>query len=102
MCEGQEFTFNISRLDPSGDGVLPEYALAQDNWNAFCDDKFLEYGDVVIFTKIRNDLLTVMGFNVDGSSNTNVQFLGATQLNLIQPKIPHEDSSKLIIKVKCI
>ena len=40
MCEGQEFTFNNSRLDPSGDGVLPEYALAQDNWNAFCDASF--------------------------------------------------------------
>ena len=70
--------------------------LNQDNWNAFFEEKEMEFGDVVVLTKIRNDLLNVMGFNVYGSSNTNVQILGVTRLNVVQPEIPHEDKSKFI------
>ena len=97
MCEGNEFHVRVSRLNPNGDGVLPEYVVNGDSWNAFCDENDIEFGDVVVFTKIRNNLLNVMGFNVDGSSITNVQFLGATRLNRIQPQIPHEDKSKFKI-----
>ncbi|PWA38224.1 hypothetical protein CTI12_AA583670 [Artemisia annua] len=46
----------------------------------------------VVFTKIRNNLINVIIFIVDGSSNTNAQFLGVTRLNAVQPVVPHEDA----------
>ena len=96
-CEGDLFTVNVSRLNPYGHGVVNEYVLNPNNWNAFCEEKELEFGDVVVFTKIRDDLLYVMGFNADGSSNTDAVFLGATRLNAVQPPIPHVDQSKFVI-----
>ena len=71
--------------------------MNQANWNALCGAKDFEFGDVIMYTKIRNDMLNLMCFNVDGSSNTNMQLLGATQLNRNQPQIPHEYKSKFII-----
>ncbi|PWA34749.1 Peptidase M28 [Artemisia annua] len=91
-CEGDVFNVNVSRLNSDGDGVLDEYVLNQGNWTALCEEKELEFGDIVVFTKIRNNLINVMGFIVDGSSNTNAQFLGVTRLNAVQPAVPHEDA----------
>ena len=95
-CEGHVFNVQVSRLNPNGHGVLTDYVLNQDNWNALCEEKELEFGDVVVFTKIRNDLINVMGFIVDGSSITNVQLLGVTRLNVVQLMIPHDYESKFI------
>lgn len=96
-CEGDVFNVHVSHLNPNGDGVLTEYVLNQQNWTDLCEEKELEFGDVVVFTKIRNNLVNVMCFNVDGSSNTNVQFLGATCLNAVQPAVSHDDESKFVI-----
>ena len=95
-CEGDLFGVRVSIINPNGAGVLLEYVLNQENWNALCEEKFVEFGDIVVFTKIRNDLLYAQFFNIDGSTNTDVEFLGATQLNRIQPQIPHVDQSKFI------
>ncbi|PWA49721.1 hypothetical protein CTI12_AA481290 [Artemisia annua] len=91
-CEGDVFNVNVSRLNHNGDGVLAEYVFNQDNWTALCEEKELDFGDILVFTKIRNNLINVMGFIVDGSSNTNVQFLGGTRLNAVQPAVPHDDA----------
>ncbi|PWA59533.1 hypothetical protein CTI12_AA390850 [Artemisia annua] len=91
-CEGDIFNVNVSRMNSDGDGVLADYVLNQGNWNALCEEKELEFGDIVVFTKIRNNPINVMGFIVDGSSNTNVQFLGVTRLNVVQPPVPYEDA----------
>ncbi|PWA43284.1 hypothetical protein CTI12_AA537320 [Artemisia annua] len=91
-CEGDVFNVNVSRLNSDGDGVLAEYVLNQGNWTALCEEKEQEFGDIVVFTKIRNNLINVMGFIIDGSSNTNAQFLGVTPLNAVQPAVPHEDA----------
>ena len=90
-CEGHVFNVQASRLNPNGHGVLTYYLLNQDNRNALCEEKELEFGDVVVFTKKRNDLINVMGFIVDASSIKNVPFLGVTRLNVVQPMIPHDD-----------
>ena len=95
-CEGHVFNIHVSRLNPSGHGVLTDYVLSQDNLNTLCEERDLEYGDVVVFTKIRNNLINVMGFVADGSSVTNAQFLGVTRLNVVQPVVPHDDESKFM------
>ena len=96
-CEGDIFNVNVSRVNSAGDGVLANYVLNQRNWNALCEEKELEFGDIVVFTMIRNNLINVMGFIVDGCSNTNVQFLGVTRLNVVQPPVPYEDARKFFI-----
>ena len=96
-CEGDEFNIHVSRVNPNGGGVLNEYVLNPDNWAALCEEKDLEFGDVVVFTKISNNVINVMCFNVDGSSNTDVQFLGASRLNAVQPPVAYVDQSKFIV-----
>ena len=95
-CEADVFNVNVSRMNPHGHGVVNEYVLNPNNWNAFCEEKDLEYGDVVVFTKIREDLFNVMGFNADGSNRTDGHFLGVTRPNAVQPLIPHIDESKCV------
>ena len=51
------FNVHVSRLNTNGHGVLTKYLLNQNNWDAFYDEKELEFGDVVVFMKIRDDLL---------------------------------------------
>lgn len=95
-CNDEAAYINASRLNPNGHGVVANYVLNPDSWNVFCERYNLEFGDVVVFTKIRNNELNVMGFNVDGSSMTNPHFLGVTRLNPVQPEVPFVDSSKIV------
>ena len=103
MCGGNEFIVRGTRVNPGSDGIHAEFVLNVDNWDDLCDANNLEYGDVIVFTKVGNNSLNMIAFNAaDGSSKTQVQFLGMSDLNLIQPKLDPEEESECIINVQFI
>ena len=92
---------NVNLVIPGNDGGNPEYVLNADNWNGICFENDLLYGDIIVFTKVGNNILNLMGFNPFGRAKTLVNFLGATDINLVQPELDHEEKSKLRLNVQC-
>ena len=99
-CGGNEFDVHVNRINPGSDGINPEYVLNSDNWNALCVAKNLFYGDVIVFTKVGNNMLNLMAFSPFGRGKTNVQFLGASNINLVKPELDHEEKSEFLITIQ--
>ena len=99
MCGGNQFNVHVNRVEPGSYGVEYEYVLNYDSWHALCVAKNLVYGDVVVFTKVGNNRLNLIAFNADGRGKTHLQFLGATEINIVQPKIEDAEKSEFIINI---
>ena len=99
ICGGNEFAVDVVHVESQTNGIQYEYQLVNDSWSAFCYEKNLAYGDVVVFTKLTNIRYNLMAFNADGSGKTNLQFLGATTLNLNQPQLDYALQSEFLINV---
>lgn len=88
--QGHRFTVPVTL-----DNVEGKYELFHQTWTLMRNILGLEAGMALVFTKEQNNELWMMAFNRDGSSYTNAHFFGATQLRLIQPKVPHEDEGAI-------
>ena len=99
ICGGNEFDVDVVHVESQTNGIQHEYQLVNNSWSAFCYEKNLAYGDAVVSTKLTNNRFNLMAFNADGSGKTNVQFLGATTLNLIQPQLHYALKSEFLINV---
>lgn len=81
-------------LKVGDDNVPEEYALNRQVWNHIKTTLNLKRGMMLVFTKVENYIFWMQAFLPDGQQNFESDFLGATTLRRIQPKIPLEDESK--------
>lgn len=97
VVEGMEFNVDVTLGYERCHDPRVLYVMEDEMWSTALQYSDIEFGDVIVFTKLAKNRLNITVFGFEGGAKIQGQFLGVTQLFFPQNDLDNEDGGRLEI-----